>query len=228
LPLFSTLALYSPPTPREKCRLTTTAALAGPIDLTFEGLQNSEAILNYYAGGFGGSGSGPGPNYGITFGPDSLALISTNVGGGGNFSNNPSGTTIAYFVSGPGDLMNVAGGFTTGFSFFYSAAGSGSVDVYSGPDGTGTLLASLNLTQNYTDVPCNGAGPFCGWDPIGVTFSGTAQSVLFSGTANEVGFDDITLGSSTPGNVTPEPSSLLLLGTGLVTGYCKLRRRFAK
>lgn len=57
------------------------------ITLTFEGLQDNEQVLNYYNGGFGGNGSGPGPNYGITFGSDSLAIISTAAGGNGNFTN---------------------------------------------------------------------------------------------------------------------------------------------
>jgi len=35
--------------------------------LTFAGPQDQEPILNYYNGGLRGSGSGPSPNYGITF-----------------------------------------------------------------------------------------------------------------------------------------------------------------
>ena len=70
--------------------------------LTFEGLRDSEPIFNYYDGGYGGNGSGPGPNYGITFEGQSLAIISdlttiTGPGGSrtgsGNFSNAPSGVT---------------------------------------------------------------------------------------------------------------------------------------
>ena len=41
-------------------------AMAGPV-LTFEGLQNFERVENYYNGGTGSLGSGPGPGYGITF-----------------------------------------------------------------------------------------------------------------------------------------------------------------
>ena len=46
-----------------------TNALASNFVLTFNGLQNREEVLNYYDGGTGSLGSGPGTNYGITFTP---------------------------------------------------------------------------------------------------------------------------------------------------------------
>ena len=195
--------------------------------LTFEGLQDQEQVLNFYNGGLGGNGSGPGTNYGITFGADSLALISGANGGTGNFSGSPSMPTVLFFLSGPGDVMDVSGGFTTGFSFFYSAVNSpGSVDVYSGLDGTGTLLASLSLPTTPSEPGTTGCpyGTFCPWFPIGVTFSGTAESVVFSGSANQIAFDDVTLGSPTPG-VTPEPGTMLLFSAGLLALGRALRRR---
>jgi len=189
------------------------AAHASTIVLTFEGLQDEEGIANYYDGGLGAGGSGPGPSDGITFSSNSLALISAAGGGGGNFSGNPSGNTVAFFLNGTGDIMNVSGGFTTGFSFFYASASQastgspGEVDVYSGPDGTGTLLASLTLD----DTP----DPYTSWVPVGVSFSGTAESVNFGGSANYIGFDNITLGASTAAGA-PEPASMALLGAGLL------------
>jgi hypothetical protein len=192
---------------------------AGVVTLTFEGLQDNEAIENYYNGGFGGNGSGPGPNYGITFGSDSLALISSADGGSGNFSNNPSGDTIMYFLSGPGDVMDVAAGFTTGFSFYYAdqVGFTGEVDVYSGLDGTGTLLQTLSLPTT--------PDPYTVWVPIGVTFAGTAESVVFTGSANYIGFDNVTLGSSTPG--VPEPTSVLLFGTIMALVAIPVRKKLS-
>ena len=177
--------------------------------LTFEGLGDNEAIGSYYAGGFGGNGSGPGPNYGITFGPDSLALISDAAGGSGNFSNAPSGNTVAYFLSGPGDVMDVAGGFNTGFSFYYAdqEGFTGSVGVFSGLDGSGTELASLSLPST--------PNPYTDFIPIGVAFAGTAQSVVFSGSADFIAFDNVTLGASSPMSAVPEPSTWLLMITGI-------------
>jgi len=207
------------------------AAQAGTVTLTFEGLQNNEQVLNYYNGGFGGNGSGPGPNYGITFGTDSLASISQAAGGSGNFDGAPSMPTTLYFLSGSGDIMNVPAGFTTGFSLFYSSPFStGSATVYSGLDGTGSVLQTLTLpsTPNGTTngPPCSGAFAYCPWVPTGVAFRGTAYSVEFSVAPNSTAFDNVTLGSSTPTPAVPEPGTLVTFGSGALGLAGLLRRKF--
>ncbi len=174
--------------------------------LTFEGLKDQEPILNFYNGGRGANGSGPGPNYGITFEGQSLAIISdlTTITspagvttGTGNFSNAPSGITIAFFLSGVGVVMDVPAGFSTGFSVYYAAPNTpGSVTVYDGLDGTGNVLATLTLPINGGN--CGPALYSC-WTPVGVPFQGVAKSVDFGGAANFIGFDNITVGSVTPG-----------------------------
>jgi len=208
--------------------LLTAAEANASIVLNFVGLQDQEQILNFYNGGKGSKGSGPGPNFGISFSSHSLALISTASGGSGNFSNAPS-DTIAFFLTGGADQMTQTSGFKTGFSFFYSSnskattGSNGSVSVFSGPNGTGALLAMLTLPDTGNNGPPG--GQFNMWDKIGVAFAGTAESVDFSGAANHIGFDNVTLGSVTPGGV-PEPASVALLGTGLFTlGWFRRRRK---
>lgn len=178
-------------------------AWAAPIVLTFEGLGDQTPIGDYYNGGGG-------PNYGISFGADSLSIISNQDGGSGNFSNAPSGDTVAFFLSGPGDVLNKSSGFDTGFSFYYAdqVGYTGSVSVYSGLDGTGTLLASLDLAST--------PDPYNVFLPIGVAFSGTAESVVFSGSANYIAFDNITLGSSTAMSTVPLPASAPMFGAALL------------
>ena len=183
-------------------------------------------FLTFTTRGTGSLGSA-GPNYGISFGQDSQALIDSDNGGSGNFANEPTPNTVAFFLTGPGNLMNVAAGFDTGFSFYYSSSAPGFVTIFDGLNGTGTQLAQINLGVNWQNNNCTGdpTGDFCNWDPIGVSFAGTAKSVLFAGVANDIAFDNITLGSSTPSSV-PEPSSLFsLLAVGFLGVGSVLKRK---
>jgi len=52
------------------------------------------------------------------------------------------------------------------------------------------------------------------------------MSVNFSGTANQIGFDNITLGSATPTPGTPEPGTLVMFGSGVIGLAGLLRRKF--
>ena len=211
------------------------ASAASAQVLTFEGLKDQEEVLNFYDGGLGGSGSGPGPNFGVTFTPNSLAIIEQDQGGSGNFKGEPSPKTILFFLTGAAATMNVPGGFSTGFSFFYSAASTpGVITVWSGPDETGTILATLNLpvTGNGSGKPGCGTNTFCPFTPIGVTFAGVAHSIDFGGTVNQIGFDNITLGSSTPGGMADLTVPTLdtwafvtLAGLLAIAGIAAIRRR---
>jgi hypothetical protein len=203
---------------------------ASVVTLTSEGLQDLEPILNFYDGGLGGFGTGPGPSYGIQFTSDSLAIIASDSGGTGNFTGAlaPSPHTLAFFLSGAGDTMNVAAGFTTGFSFYYTSPfNTGTVSVWDGLNGTGTLLASLTLGTT-TDTSGTTGHPYDDWHAQGVTFSGAAQSVIFSGVANYIGFDNITLGSETPLPAVPEPSTCLAAALLLLPFGASLIRKLRK
>lgn len=176
--------------------------------LSFEGLQNLESIGNFYNGGLGGFGSGPGPNYGITFSANSITVLESHPLA--NFTNEPSPSTVAFFLNGTADTMNVPAGFDTGFSFWYSNTTSdGSVTVFDGLNGTGNILATLQLPGLGA---CAGADAFCTWEPVGVGFAGIAKSVDFAGSANLIGFDNITLGAVSP---VPIPASAVLFAMGL-------------
>ena len=121
--------------------------MAEPV-LTFEGLRNLEQVDDYYNGGSGSLGSGPGPNYGITFSSNALALVRQTP-----FPGDPSPPTVLLLGNtgiGAGQplsmTMDVSGGFSTGLVFYDIAIGrTATVNIYSGLDGTGTLLAQETL-----------------------------------------------------------------------------------
>jgi len=175
-------------------------ALASPFTLTFVGLQNNEEVLNYYDGGTGSLGSGPGTNYGITFTPSFLAIAVTG------FGDSPD----VGMLSGSSATMNVPGGFTNVLSFYYEDFdGSGSVTLWSGLNGTGVELGDIALSAESS------------WVPVKASLSGKdAMSAVFSGTTVE--FGEIT----DVGPVLREPSSLLLVGTGAAGLVAWLRRRW--
>jgi len=163
--------------------------------LDFEGLADNQPVGNYYNGGAG-------PNYGVSFSDNALAIIDKDAGGSGNFGHEPSPDTALYYLSGNAATMSVAQGFSTSFSFYYTAISNpGTIVVYDGLDGTGNVLASLHLPMTASDGG-DPNGPFSPFVPIGVPFSGIARSVDFGGTANQIGFDNIIFGSAPP---QPDP-----------------------
>jgi hypothetical protein len=207
------------------------SALANSVELlNFQGLGVAQQTGTFAIGNFYDGGGFPGTNYGVTFSSNFLGLRSAANGGSGNFAPTPVGTPAIFIIGTTGSpasgVMNVSPGFSKGINFFYTAGFTGgqtaTITVWSGVNGTGTVLATIVLGNNTTT--CVGA-MYCTWSNAGASFSGTAYSVTFNGPANELGIADITIGRST--TAVPESDSIYLLGTGLVAiSLSKLRRFF--
>ena len=223
--------------------LVATPAMSQVVYLDFENIapypnNNTVQIGGYYNGGTSSIGTS-GTNFGVQF-TTSAILLCLNTAGT-NCSNTsrgglgiPTSQRGALFFPDANPTMNVAAGFTNGFSFVYSdpfTLGT-TVNVYSGLNGTGTLLASSALALTPTGT-CNAAiaqgAQYCPFVAASVGFSGIARSVVFGGTVNQQVFDDFTFGSVVVGGAVPEPATwgMMVLGFGAM-GYAMRRRRSVK
>lgn len=189
-------------------------ALAQNVTLDFEGATSFASVANFYNGGVDSQGQ-TGTNFGISFGGDVLALRTDDTTL--SISNAPSGFTVISAV-GPDSFMNVASGFGGALQFAYSSTDATAVvTVFSGLNGSGTQLASFNLTNNAT-TGCS-ASDYCHFDSASLAFAGTAKSINF-GASPFVAYDNVNV------SLVPEPSSfaLALAGFGVMAFVARRRR----
>lgn len=159
--------------------------------VTFGKLKNLEFVNQFYDGGKGSLGSGPGPNFGLTFTSTAQTITSASKGGSGNFINNPGKFPVMFFQKGSNVTISVANGVDTGVYFYYSALQTGKFTVYSGANGAGNILASVSLPANNTGCTTY---KMCVWTRIVVPLSATANSIVFSGVANNLAISKTYLG----------------------------------
>ena len=197
-------------------------AFAATTVVTFETATSFASIAEYYNGGADSSGA-VGPALGISFGGDALGLQNDDPAFP-FFSNAPSAIGVMAPV-GAESTMNVAAGFGGTFSFYYSSsdAALGAVQVWSGLNGTGSLLASFNLLGNAT-AGCSDSA-FCHFDQLSGVISGTAYSVTFGNAANLAAFDNVSVNVNVA--AVPEPATTALMGLGLAGLAFVARRRRA-
>jgi hypothetical protein len=112
-------------------------------------------------------------------------------------------------------VLNDASGFS-GISLNYSLLDNTSsygstIDLYSGLNGTGTLVGTLSLTAAGTTVACTSShDEFCTWSSANnQALTGEAESAVFTGDARTyTEFDAVAL-------TTPLPAAVWLLLSGL-------------
>ncbi len=179
-----------------------TSAVGSVITLDFETAPGFVPVDTLYAAD------------GVFFGGDALGLQNDDLGP--YFSNAPSPLGVMAPV-GPASTMNVTSGFIA-LSFFYSssAAISDAVQIWSGLDGSGTLLASLSLDNN-AQAGCTDSA-FCNFSLLSATPGARGFSVSFGNAASVSAFDNIVV------TVVPEPATALMVALGLA-GVVLTRRR---
>lgn len=160
----------------------------------------------------------------VTYGADAVGLVNDGLGNGANgeyFTHAPSATGVL-LGAGTDASINVGTGFVNSLSFFYSssAAATDAVQIWSGLNGTGNLLASISLGANATSGCAD--SDFCHFDQLVANFSGVARSVTFS-PAYTAAFDNVAL-SATAAVPEPATSVALLVGLGAL-GLVARRRR---
>lgn len=195
-------------------------ACAAPVTMNFDGMGTNEQVANFYNGGcstfLGSPATCGGPSDGVVWSGAQTSNVTSSASG---TLSPPSPPNYIILTNNNGGIlsatMNVAAGFGTGLAFYYF--GSPMVAVYSGLNGTGTLLNPGSATL---DLATCGSLGFC---PYGLGFSGSAMSVIFSG--NGI-FDNITLGRV---SAVPEPAAFGMFGLGvlLIGLFDVLRRRMA-
>lgn len=231
--------------------LGASTANASVVVLDFEGIDtsypfaNGIGILDFYNGGTSSIGSS-GSNYGASFDSNavSLCLNSSTVFCSGSSRGGlaPSSAKGGFMLAEDGEaVLDFAAGFDTAISFAYAQQDAfqipAAVYVYDGLGGSGNLLGFLDLgyTATACDIGVYGAY-FCPFEIASLDFAGIGRSLVFEGSSSYLAFDDVTLGSSTPGweanggvPGVPEPSSwaLLIAGFGLIGLSARSRRRFA-
>jgi PEP-CTERM motif len=180
-----------------------TAAHASSVIVNFDGVPTNDLVNGFYSGGTSSSGA-TGPNLGVSF-----TGFQTTSGFG-----ETSPPNLAFNAGGPA-FANTTFGFT-GFSFTAGFFQPGTVSVFSGVSGTGTLLGSLSGLLGDPNA----------FQLQNVRFAGIGRSVTFVGPDATLGVDDFNFTIAGGGGGVPEPATwaMMLFGFGLVGGAVRSRR----
>jgi hypothetical protein len=155
---------------------------AGCNLITFEGIGDNAVI-----------GVIPGPVT-VTFGASWLGLIDVDAGGTGNFANEPSPSTIAYFLD-TNDINISLSPSVQYLEFFYTASEISLPVTVTAYDSGNNVVDSEVGNVLGTDPNCTGDpnGPFCAWGVITLTAASDniAYVTITGGVSNQFGIENL-------------------------------------
>ena len=155
-----------------------------------------------------------------------------NISGGSELNRSLKGAAALFGPSVDGDpydrgefTINVLDGFGDFFSLLWGADDASSteslLEIYSGRNGTGTLLGALALGPQAGNV----GGDISKWSEGRLELSETAYSIVFRVSPSSLFIDDLSFGSRDDGNTVPEPTGLALSAAALAALGLARRRR---
>jgi hypothetical protein len=138
--------------------------------------------------------SSPVPDFQGISSPGWLGLIEDDFGGNGNFADEPSPVTIAFWLGGdPGSRDITFVNPVSKVGFFYTSAVGVEVDAF---DASGAVIASVTGPANFLNGPPDD-DTFTGWSPLEVKVDGNKiVKVRVTGNVNQTGIDDLQVCTS--------------------------------
>lgn len=146
--------------------------------------------------------------------------------GSGTITANPTATAGVFLINGITGTVTIAGMANT----ITSLLAPGSFDVANPPANDNRLFfpAALNpanpVAPGFLDLA--GVSFFAGGSNFNVFYDGQNYQTFRPQDVNNININSFTVARSTA--ATPEPESLLMVGTGLLAGFGMLRRRFVR
>lgn len=155
---------------------------------------------------------------GVTFDANCQALVDADAGGSGNFANEPSESTIAFFLSGGGCTVTFAEPIS-GVSFLYSSSVNVTLNAFNSTNEP--VATAVGEATPLGTVGGDPDGDFDKWVSLGVNVAtNSISTVQILGVNNQTGFDDFTFARVD----FTEPNEAIAMRIVSQAGQCRVER----